>query len=151
MFKACMRIASMLKIILIGIVLTSFIKLSNINADYYFSLYSGIFVSILLLYIIAAISSIYNEKTNTMKDDDPYLSLFNAAKKAEAKHDKAYIFVITLWTFILQLILLIIYYLFNMHHYAYFFIRLASILYIAYICASTISHHIMKEGESNNG
>jgi len=149
MFKACMCIASMLKIILIGIVLTSFIKLSNINADYYFSLYSGIFVSILLLCIIVAVSVIYKEKTNTMKDDDPYLAVLDAAKKAEEKHNKIY--TITTWTFSLQCFLLVIYYLFHMQQHAYFFMRLISILYFVYISAKTISHHIMKEGESNNG
>lgn len=81
MFKACMRITSILRMVLLGVVLSSAFKLSNVNANYYFSLYSGMFVSILLLSVIAAVSVIYKEKTNTMKDDDPYLAVLDAAKR----------------------------------------------------------------------
>jgi len=148
MFKACMRITSILRMVLLGVVLSSAFKLSNVNANYYFSLYSGMFVSILLLSVIAAVSVIYKEKTNTMKDDDPYLAVLDAAKKAEEKHNKIY--TITTWTFSLQCFLLVIYYLFHMQQHAYFFMRLISILYFVYISAKTISHHIVKEEESNN-
>ncbi|HPZ24055.1 MAG TPA: hypothetical protein PLC25_04365 [Bacilli bacterium] len=150
MFKASMRIASILKMIILGIVLTSIFKLSDINANYYFSLYSGMLVSIILLYIIAVISGVYvyKEKMNTMDDDDLFVLFLDTAKKTEIKHRGVY--VITAWAFLLQLFLLLIYYLFHMHQHAYFFMRLVSILYVVYICGNTISRNTIKKEKINN-
>jgi len=164
MLVALATVNMILDNILFGIAVVAIFALSATNADYIISLYSGVLTSSLVMTILIIIAARHdkhidvesmlhniNDNIDTEPTEDAdFNSEINKIRASLIIHilRRKWISRINLWSFMLQPVICLIYYLLSMQH-AYILMRILTLLCIIYTITRITIHYIAKRSINN--